>query len=235
MTQPKTISPAYSDKLKGIRVFLSAGFPKTGSGYSIIDPFRVTDAATAAARAILGAGGNLVMRYNSLLTPLLLSIGNDFSQEAGQPSIHIFQYELYATATSEEMEWYLQKGIGKIRNVRCIGGAYATKELVDKMTMMMEMMEMKPAAGIFIGGDEELYARGSATSDAEIFKNAQKGRPAYPIGASGGAAGVFAIDAITGRESTGRDYKTLLKTDLTRQQYPFLMSMVVDDIASGLQ
>lgn len=230
-------SRIYSNKLKGQVVFLSASFPakdREAKYYQTARPFEITDATVAAARAIFGAHGKLVFGGHPTITPLILSVGHDFSAdfpEQDWPFIHIYQSRLYENEVPEETLQLEREGIGKIYWIPAVNRDMVKSQLL----MRTEMLKTKPIAGVFIGGMEGVYSLGNEGSEFYLFKNICRGRPIYPIGAPGGASLLLLNRLLEHEEPMEWSFKRVaLEGLLQPSPYAVLMRQVILDIIEQL-
>jgi len=176
-------SRIYSRELQHRFVFLSASFPtieRRRSYFPTVYPFEVTGASTAAARAIFGASGKLIFGGHPTISPLILSVGSDFLPDIPdtyRPFVRIYQSEFFKGELSDETLQHVREGIGEIIWVPAVGGDRERSLL----RMRTEMLEMRPIAGVFIGGMEGVYAEGAAESEFALFKKLRPYWPIYPI------------------------------------------------------
>lgn len=236
--EQRIASRIYSDKLKGHFVFLSASFPASERGaeyYQTARPFEITDATIAATRAIFGASGKLVFGGHPTISPLLLSVGRDFSLDFPEqywPFIHIYQSRLYENEVPEETLKLEQEGIGRIYWVPAVDRD-AEKSLLLMRTKMLKTTQ--PIAGIFIGGMEGIYDVDVGESEFFLFKAICEGRPIYPIGAPGGASQLLLNRVLKGEERMVWRFKQITLEELSKPSaYAVLMRKIALDIIAQL-
>jgi len=230
-------SRIYSDKLKGQFVFLSASFPakeREAEYHRTARPFEITDATIAVARAIFGASGKLVFGGHPTISPLILSVGRDFSLDFPKqdwPFIHIYQSQLYEDEVPEETLQLEREGIGQIYWIPAVGKDTVKSQLL----MRTEMLKTEPIAGVFIGGMEGIYSVGNEKSEFYLFKASRKGRPIYPIGAPGGASQLLLNRILKKEEPMEWSFKRVTLEELSQPSaYAVLMRKVVSDIIEQL-
>ncbi|MBI1972239.1 MAG: hypothetical protein HYS53_02970 [Candidatus Aenigmarchaeota archaeon] len=219
--------------LNGKSIFIAAGFPRNGAGYSV-KPFEITNATVSASRATLRHGGDLIVSYHPTLTPLIMSVGDDFlpgRPENRRPFVHVYQSELYRRDPTEEERHYIEKGVGEMHWIPAADANGETGQL-NRFKVKMAMLRNRPVAGILIGGDEEVFKEGDDFCDATLFRSFCEGRPLYPLGATGGATETFLDRVLEGSEELGWSYKTLETADLRRPNYPVLMHRIIRDIVT---
>lgn len=230
--EQRIASRIYSDKLKGHFVFLSASFPASERGaeyYQTARPFEITGATIAATRAIFGASGKLVFGGHPTISPLILSVGRDFSldfPEQDWPFIHIYQSQLYKDEVPEETLQLEKEGFGKIHWIPAVD-----RDTGKSLRLMRtEMLKTKPIAGIFVGGMEGVYSVSAGESEFSLFKAICKGRPIYPIGAPGGASQLLLNRILRKEEPMDWSFKQITLEELSQPPvYAVLMRKVVLD------
>ena len=230
----KVLAPRkYSDELRGKSVFISASFPseeRETEYFRTAKPFEITDATIAAARAIFGAGAELVFGGHPTISPLILSVGRDFIDEFPEerrPFIHIYQSERFKSEIPAETIQFVQEGIGKIYWMPEVQG----DQEKSNFQMRIAMLQSGPVAGIFIAGMGGVYKEGVEDSEFHLFRTFCKGRPIYPIGTVGGASQILLERILKHTEPMDWRFPRLRLEDLAEEKvYSVLMKKIALDI-----
>lgn len=226
-------SRIYSDKLRGKWVFISASFPapdRAPEYFKGANPFRITDAIIAAARAIFGATGGVLFGGHPTISPLILSVGREFLSdfdEKQRPYVLIFQSELFSEEIPNETRALANEGIGKIEWVPAVPGDREG----SLNRLRAAILQRGPVAGIFIGGMEGVYREGDSRSEFYMFRDICKGRPIYPLGTTGGASEILLQKLAEKKERIGWKWSHVKFEDLARPvAFNTTMRKVVEDI-----
>lgn len=226
-------SRIYSKKLRGKWVFISASFPapdRAREYFESANPFRITDATIAAARAIFGASGGVLFGGHPTISPLVLSVGREFLSdfdEDQRPYVLIFQSKFFEERIPDETVALVREGIGKIVWVEADPGG--REESLRRLRVAM--LERGPVAGIFIGGMEGVYREGDSRSEFYMFRDICKGRPAYPVGTTGGASAILLQKLAEKKEQIGWKWSRVNFEELARPvAFNTTMRKVVEDI-----
>jgi len=196
-------------------VFLSASIPDPDRWSGEFDAYEITEAVTAAARAVLSNGWRLVTAAHPTVAPMLLYVAAEVSGETpSRPSVVIYQSELFRDLLPEETLRFEEQGVGRVVWTEATAGESPDPEnrsqsLRDMRQRMLE--ETQPDAAIFIGGMEGIIEESSLFG--QMFAN----RPQYPLGRPGGAARSLAA------ELTGPLAATLLEGEV----YPAVFRRVL--------
>lgn len=229
-------SRVYTDRLKDHFVFLSASLPRADREkyFRTARPFDITDATIAAVRAVFGASGKLVFGGHPTISPLVLSVANDFLAdfpEAYKPFVHIYQTLYYEPVLPDETKELEGIGAGKIIWTPAVEGDRDE----SLFRMRTEMLGTKPVAGIFIGGMEGVYSHDDPICELALFKKHCEGKPIYPIGFPGAASKLLFDDLLSNTEAMAWQYKRISLEDLDKPgPFAFLMNQVVADIIDQL-
>lgn len=190
-------SPFYATELEGSYIFLSASFPygERANNFPEANPFEITGAVVALARSVFGAKGKLVFGGHPTISPLVLSVGRDFTLFCAEqgvkldlPLVHIYQSEYFHKDIPNETLQLEKEGIGKIIWVE--SEIASREQSLLKMRVKM-LCEPKPIAGVFIGGMDGVCDIQNPQNNADEFHLFTKyctGKPLYPIGSTGGAS-----------------------------------------------
>jgi hypothetical protein len=190
--------PAPRRPLGGRRVFLSASIP--GPDWpGNHDPLEITDAVVACVSAIWIAGGKILCGGHPAITPLLLSVAQDFRPEAEEnqvsaedPLVTVYQSSLYESLIPPETRRLEATGLGRIKFTQATPGDLPQRgrnqASLNRMREDMLATDNDPAFAVFIGGMEGIV------DEYEQFRTRFQRRPVYPIGAPGGEARKLAAD-----------------------------------------
>ena len=209
-------------QLKHASVFLGASIPDPDRWTGDYDPREITDAAVAAARAVLSAGGTLVSGAHPTMAPLLLYVASEFPVRPGTPRVIIYQSSLFDSVLPPAARRFEKDGVGALRRTPAVPGDTPRPDgWAASLRLMRETMftETRPAAGIFIGGMQGI------TTELRLLNELVPHALLYPLAHPGGEAASlldYAPEEIRGMlaEST---------------VYPTVFRAVVDDLASRLQ
>lgn len=175
-----------SNELENKVIFLSASFPKPERDeryFKTATPLEITDAVISVARAVFSRKGKLVFGGHPTISPLILSVGEEFfpffEQENYLPIVYIYQSELFKGVITEYTLRLVEKKIGQIKWIPAIDND--REKSLDIMRKRM-IEEVTPIAAIFIGGME------GVEDEFRIFVEMYPKNPVYPIGSTGGAA-----------------------------------------------
>jgi len=175
-----------SNELENKFIFLSASFPKPERDeryFNTANPLEITDAIISVARAVFSRKGKLVFGGHPTISPLILSVGEEFipffEQENDLPIVYIYQSELFKGVITEYTLKLVEKKIGQIKWIPAIDND-REKSLYIMRKRMIE--EITPIAAIFIGGME------GVEDEFRIFVEMYPKNHVYPIGSTGGAA-----------------------------------------------
>jgi hypothetical protein len=185
--------------LAGRFVFLSASFPSgdRAERFPGHGPAEVADATTAIVRGVLTAGGQLVFGGHPTITPLVLLVAGEMrgrpnspSPPAGdpgagsEPSIQVFQSDVYRDSVTDETRRLEELGYGRIVWTEAAEGE-SPRESVRSLRHMREQMleSCQPIAGFFVGGMEGIHEEYQLALDmlGRDFR-------AFPVHGAGGAA-----------------------------------------------
>jgi hypothetical protein len=209
-----------TSRLAEVAVFVSASIPDPARWPGDFDPLEITDAVTAAARAVLTESGTVVTAAHPTIAPLLLYVAAEFPLMA-HPSIVVYQSHLFSGMLPEATQRFEQAGTGIIKWTAAVEGEAPEPGRWDRsLRLMRETMirEAGPVAAIFIGGMEGVIEEHS------LFEEALPGRPWYALGRPGGVA----------RELASQERAGLRDSLLSGGIYPSLFRRVVSDIAASL-
>jgi hypothetical protein len=138
-------------------VFVSASIPAPERKTNDFDPFAITDAVVATARAIFTRGGIVLTAAHPTIAPLVLQVADDFPADTQPTMVILYQSDLFEEvippATREMMERpyvhveWTPKTVGEAPEPGRWAGSLAT--------MRQQMMSEVPiAAAVFVGGME---------------------------------------------------------------------------------
>lgn len=183
------MSHLWSKELENKIIFLSASFPQPERNkkyFKTANPSEINDAVIAMVRDVFSRKGKLVFGGHPTISPLILSVGEEFislfEKESYLPIVYIYQSEFFKSAISEYTQKLVNKGIGKIIWTPSIDND--REESLLKMRYKM-LKEMKPIAAIFIGGME------GVEDEFNLFVKIYPENPVYPIGSTGGATKIL--------------------------------------------
>lgn len=226
-------SPLWSNELENKTIFLSASFPQPERDeryFKTANPLDITDAVIAVARAVFSRKGKLVFGGHPTISPLILSVGEEFIsffEKTYLPIVYIYQSKYFETVISEYTQKLVEKGIGdKIRWVKAVDNDREKSLYVMRKTMLNES---NPVAGIFIGGMEGIE------DEFELFTSFLKNRPVYCIGSVGGASEILAERILKNEILLGFEYKEVTREALLKfNVYPTLVKAVISDLREKL-
>lgn len=224
----RTKSTLYSNELDNKKIFLSASFPqreRSEKYFKTAYPLEITDAVIAVVRATFGRMGKLVFGGHPTISPLILSVGEEFLpfiKEEYLPIVYMYQSKFFETIASEYTQRLIDKRIGKIIWVETIGSD-RNKSLFAMRKIMLE--ESNPVAAIFIGGMEGIE------EEFGLFTSLFKNRPVYCMGSTGGASRLLAQKIVKNEISLSSEYKKITKEELlTSNIYPTLVNAIFSDL-----
>jgi hypothetical protein len=209
-----------SADLAGRAVFISASIPDPNRWQGDFDPLEITDAVTAAARAILTASGMVVAAAHPTIAPLLLYLAAEFPATE-KPGVIVYQSHLFDKVLPEAIKRFQEEGTGEVRWIEPVEGDAPQPGLWNRSLERLRramLEETQPAAGVFIGGMEGVPVEHS------LFTGLLPDRPWYALGRPGGAARELAESADT----------PLQRELLTGTIYPSLFRLVVAEISQTL-
>lgn len=176
----------WSKELENRVIFLSASFPQPERGdryFKTANPLEITDAVIAIARAIFTRKGKLVFGGHPTISPLILSVGEEFltffEKENYLPFIFIYQSDFYKEVISKYTHKLVEKRMGEIIWTPIVNND-REKSLYEMRKRMLS--DTKPIAAIFIGGME------GVEEEFSMFVKIYPKNPVYPIGSTGGSA-----------------------------------------------
>jgi hypothetical protein len=200
-------------------VFLSASIPDPERWQGTFDAIEVTDAVVAAGRSVLALDGVLVTAAHPTIAPLLLYVAAEFP--AGEePSVIVYQSDLFDDILPEPTRRFGEEGIGELRWTSGAAGDEPTPGRWDASLALMRrqmLADTDPVGAVFIGGMSGI------TDEFDLYQNLFPSRPVYPVGRPGGEA----------RELVERA-QSRVPDLLIADSYPALFRHVVADIAAQL-
>lgn len=170
--------------LDGRPVLVSASIPDQDRWNGEFDPFEITDAVVAVARAVLANGGRLITAAHPTIAPLLLYVAAEFPS-SDQPRVTVYQSEVFTEIWPDAIRRFEADGTGVIVPTPAVQGEPADPELARGSLALMRrrMLEAEsPAAAVFIGG------MGGIPLERELFHEMRPESPVYAFGRPGGAA-----------------------------------------------
>jgi hypothetical protein len=198
-------------------VFISASIPDPSRWEGEFDPLEITDAVTAAARAVLTASGMVVTAAHPTIAPLLLYLAAEFPTTE-KPGVIVYQSHLFDQVLPEAIKRFQEEGTGELRWIESVQGDAPLPGHWDRSLERMRkaMLEQtQPVAGVFIGGMD------GVPLEHTLFTDLLPGRPWYALGRPGGAARKLATSSET----------PLREELLAGSIYPSLFRRVVAEIA----
>jgi len=231
----KTAPLRQSKTLSGTRVLLSASLPdrtRPKKYWEAASPLEITDAVVSAAQSILSASGSLVFGGHPTISPLILSVADEFASPVNTERLAIvYQSELFKGDIAPQTIELVERDFAEIHWTARVEGATPeeTREL-SLGRMRVEMVrETDPVGAIFIGGMEGIE------KEFRLFSEIFADRPAYPIGGPGGAAGLIANAMKTGALEPRRNFKKMSAESLLESHsYPALMKKIILDLTAFL-
>ncbi len=220
-------SPLWSNELENKTIFLSSSFPQPERDeryFETANPLKITDAVIAVARAVFSRKGKLVFGGHPTISPLILSVGEEFLPfiEKNLPIVYIYQSKYFKTVISEYTIKLVENGIGdKIRWTPAVDN-----DREKSLALMREKMlgDTDPIAGIFIGGMEGIE------DEFKLFTSFFKNRPIYCIGSVGGASKILAERILKNEILLGFEYKEVTREMLLKfNVYPTLVKAMISD------
>ncbi|MCD5401356.1 hypothetical protein LR013_02005 [candidate division NPL-UPA2 bacterium] len=179
----------WSKELENKVLFLSASFPQPERDlkyFKTANPLEITDAVIAVARAVFSRKGKLVFGGHPTISPLILSVGEEFlpilEEEGNLPIVYIYQSEYYKKDISKYTLKLVEKKIGEIIWTPCMFND--REKCLYKMRYKM-LSDTEPIAAIFIGGMEGIE------EEFNLFIKKHSKTPVYPIGSTGGASKIL--------------------------------------------
>lgn len=229
----RTESPLWSNELENKTIFLSSSFPQSERDeryFKTANPLEITDAVIAVARAVFSRKGKLVFGGHPTISPLILSVGEEFIsffEEAYLPIVYIYQSKYFKTVISEYTKKLIEKRIGdKIRWTPAVDND-REKSLALMRGKMLD--DTDPIAGIFIGGME------GVEDEFKLFTSFFENRPVYCIGSVGGASKILAERILKNKILFGFEYKEVTREMLLEfNVYPTLLKAVISDLRGKL-
>lgn len=206
--------------MRGSAVFISASIPDPGRWEGGFDPFGITDAVVAVARAVLQNGGRLVTAAHPTIAPLLLYVGAEQLEEKKQ-QITVYQSAAFEPILPDATKRYERDGLGSITWTGRIKNepadpALATKSLEHMRKRMLT--ETTPVAAVFVGGMTGI------SDEYRLFRQLRPTAPTYAFGCPGGEAQTL-VDKSPAR----------LQAELTKSKvYPTVARHIVDDVIQRL-
>jgi len=207
--------------LQGTEVFISASIPDPTRWEGDYNPLEITDAVTAAARAVLTETGRIITAAHPTIAPLLLYVAAEFPPME-RPSIIVYQSDLFEGLLPEATRRFEEHSTGLIRWTKAAPGDLPEPGKWERsLRIMREAMLRRsdPQAAIFIGG------MGGLVEEHSLFREIYPKRPWYALSRPGGVARQLALEGgahlSAGLQSMG--------------VYPALFSQVVADIARARQ
>lgn len=205
MTVPLQVEPmAQPGTLQGRVVFLSASIPDATRWHGPFGDREITDAVTAAGRAVLTASGRLVTGGHPAISPLLLYIAKELPSGADRPRVMIYQSQAFEGALPRATLVFEESGLGELRWTE------AAHDREASLRLMRERMlrDTDPIAAIFVGGMQGIL------DEHKLFTEMYPDRPTYALGRPGGEARTLA-DAAHGELAAelreGNVYATLFR------------------------
>jgi len=172
--------------LDGRFAFVSASIPDPARWDGPYDPFAITDAVVAFARAVLSANGRLVTAAHPTIAPLLLFVGSELDvEDSGAERIVIYQSSAFADNLPEEIGQFEAAGVGTVIKTPAVNHEPGDPELArQSLELMRETMfaQCRPSIGFFVGG------MGGIQTEWTMLAQSQPDASLYAIGAGGGAA-----------------------------------------------
>ena len=200
-------------------VFLSASIPDPERWEGTFDALEVTDAVVAAGRSVLALDGVLVTAAHPTIAPLLLYVAAEFPP-GDEPSVIVYQSDLFDEILPEPTRRFADEGIGELRWTQGIVGEAPTPDRWNDSLALMRrqmLMETKPVGAVFIGGMSGI------SDEFDLYRDLFPSRPVYPVGRPGGEARALA-DRVEPR----------VPDLLIAESYPALFRRVVTDIVAQL-
>ena len=195
--------------LEGKAIFLSASFPsgERGEPFQPADPAAIADAVTAVARAVLEAKGRIVFGAHPTISPLVLLVAGEHRR---RHVVDIYQSRGYSEVVPPETLRLEALGFGRIIWTDDLG------ERGRNLALMREaMLDVRPAAGVFIGGMEGIV------EEFDALARRYADVPRCVIAAAGGAARCLAA------RSDARPPKGF-ESHVESAKYPAVARAIVD-------
>lgn len=211
------IRQTLSNSLDGKRVFLSASIPDPARWDGEFDPFEITDAVVAAARAVITSGGTLVTAAHPTIAPLLMYVAAELPDETRR-CVSVYQSRLFEDVLPEATQRFRDEGVADFHWTEPAPGDSPDphgRGLSLKIMRETMLRETDPAAAIFVGGMEGIV------DEFDLFQAMFPGRPTYPIGRAGGESGRLA------EMLSASPLNDELRSD---DVYPSLFRRIVSDI-----
>lgn len=218
---PLVIEPMQFDTpLTGRALFLSASIPSPERWVGHFDSLEITDAVSAATRAILTAGSTVVSAVHPTIAPLLLYIAAEFPPFT-RSRIVVYQSRLFENDLPEATIRFFRSGTGVLRWTEAALGEQPSYGYWDNsLRIMRETMlkETNPVAAIFIGGMQGI------TTELDTFQTLYPQRRWYAIGRPGGEA-----------RGLGEERRPPLWDALrVGDAYPAMFGLVIEDLIRSL-
>lgn len=192
-------------------------------------PLEITDAVVAAAQAVFGASGKLVFGGHPTISPLILSVADDFSGVVPEkPFVKIYQSALFETQIAPQTRELAETGMGEIAWVDPLYGKDWEESVQLSLAPMRHQMlkETDPVAAIFIGGMEGIE------DEFQLFLEQCPERPVYSIGRPGGAARKLARAVRDRKVDLLWEFKAVSTESLLESSiYPALMRRIIADMS----
>ncbi len=216
----------FSEVLKGKKIFLSASFPKKDRDqkfYESANPFNITDAVVALARAVFSRSGKIVFGGHPTISPLMLSVAKNFfsyyKEDEDIPMVYIYQSKIFENIIPDNTEELKKEGIGEMKWTKAVNND-RNESLTEMRTRMI--MDEDVICGIFIGGMEGIK------EELDICIN--KGIPVYCLGSTGGNSQILGENILSGEIKIPFKYKEVTAEELLNsKQYPYIISKILSD------
>jgi len=205
--------------LRHHNVFLSASIPDPKRWDGPFDALEVTDAVVAAGRSVLALDGVLVTAAHPTIAPLLLYVAAEFPATE-EPSVIVYQSELFDDVLPEPTRRFGEDGIGDLRWTPRVAGESPTPGRWNESLALMRrqmLSEADPIGAVFIGGMSGII------DEFELYRDLFPLRPVYPIGRPGGEARALAPRV-----------ESRVPHLFDGESYPVLFRQIMADIADEL-
>lgn len=178
------VADIQNHQMLGSTIFISASIPDPHRWEGSFDPFGITDAVVAIARAVLRNGGKLVTATHPTIAPLLLYVAAEQLKE-NDKRVVVYQSATFKSILPVATKRYEDDGIGTIIWTDRIENEPANPALAPKSLEHMRhqmLTESRPVAAVFIGGMSGI------SDEYNLFHTLQPDAPVYVFGCPGGEA-----------------------------------------------
>lgn len=196
-------------------VFVSASIPDPDRWSGVFDPFAITDAVVATARAVFTRGGQILTAAHPTVAPLILQVADAFPGEHQTTLVILYQSALFEkvipAATRQMMN---REYVNVVFTPAAAGDRPEPGHWGQSLGIMREAMmtEVPIAAAVFVGGMEGIV------DEYERVGAVHPGAPRYALGRPGGEAASLANSSRLAPELAGNDL------------YPWLLNQVMDEV-----